>query len=527
MRSDSWLRPGAGSVGAGPAALLGLGAVAAGLGIGQLAATFGAAASSPVLAVSAVAVDLTPRWLKEFATSTFGTRDKAVLLGVALAVVALLGAAVGVVAARSRVLGGVLLAGFTALGMAAALSRPPAGPSWALPSVLAGLVTGGLFLGTLARLAGELSSGLARRSGDRRAAEGPDRRAVLRVAGGAAVLGLAGALAGRGVAMLRGGVSAARAALRLPAPASSAPSAAGATEVGVPGVVPFLVPNRRFYRIDTALVVPQVSPDSWRLRVHGMVAREVVLTWAELLAGPLVERDLTLACVSNPVGGDLVGNARWLGLPLAPLLRRAGPAADADMVLSTSVDGWTAGTPLAVLLDGRDALLAVGMNGVPLPVEHGFPVRLVVPGLYGYVSATKWVVDLEVTRFDRAEGYWTPRGWSPLGPVKTSSRIDVPRDGDRLRPGRVPVAGVAWAQHRGVRSVQVRVDDGPWQEARTAAVPSADTWRQWVLDWQATSGSHALSVRAVDGPGAVQIGEPTDAAPDGATGWHTITVHVG
>ncbi len=290
--------------------------------------------------------------------------------------------------------------------------------------------------------------------------------------------------------------------------------------------MPFRVPNGDFYRIDTALVVPSVRAADWRLRIHGMVQREVELDFAGLLAQPLVERDVTLCCVSNEVGGDLVGNARWLGLPIGPLLAQAGPAAEADMVLSTSADGWTASTPLDVLTDGRDALLAVGMNGEPLPIEHGFPVRMVVPGLYGYVSATKWVVDLEVTRFDRAQAYWTPRGWSARGPVKTQSRIDVPGDGARVRAGRVAVAGVAWAQSRGIRAVEVRVDEGPWAPARLGAEASVDTWRQWVFAWDAAPGRHTLQVRATDRRGDVQTGDQAPPTPDGATGWHTIEVTV-
>jgi DMSO/TMAO reductase YedYZ molybdopterin-dependent catalytic subunit len=286
------------------------------------------------------------------------------------------------------------------------------------------------------------------------------------------------------------------------------------------------VPNADFYRIDTAAVVPRVSTEGWRLRIHGMVEREVTLDWAGLIAGQLVERDVTLVCVSNEVGDQLIGNARWLGLPIGPLLKQAGPAADADMVLSTSADGWTASTPLDVLTDGRDALLAIGMNGDPLPIEHGFPVRMVVPGLYGYVSATKWVVDLEVTRFDRAQGYWTPRGWSARGPVKTQSRIDVPRPGARVQAGRVAVAGVAWAQHRGVKGVEVRVDDGAWQAAELGTEDTIDTWRQWVFRWDAPAGHHKIFVRAIDGTGAVQTGDEAPPAPDGATGWHEIEVDV-
>jgi DMSO/TMAO reductase YedYZ molybdopterin-dependent catalytic subunit len=322
------------------------------------------------------------------------------------------------------------------------------------------------------------------------------------------------------------GVDTSRAAVQLPAPVDPAPALPAGVEVGVAGVAPFRVPADDFYRIDTALVVPRVRAEDWRLRIHGMVDREVSLDFAALLASPLVERDVTLVCVSNEVGGDLIGNARWLGLPLGPLLRQAGPHKDADMVLSTSTDGFTCSTPLAALTDGRDALLAVGMNGEPLPVEHGFPVRMVVPGLYGYVSATKWVTDLEVTRFDRAQAYWTPRGWSARGPVKTESRIDVPRQGEGVRAGQVAVAGVAWAQHVGIDRVEVRVDGGAWQPARLATEASIDTWRQWVFAWDAVPGRHTLQVRATDRRGAPQTGDEAPPAPDGATGWHTVTVDV-
>jgi DMSO/TMAO reductase YedYZ molybdopterin-dependent catalytic subunit len=322
-------------------------------------------------------------------------------------------------------------------------------------------------------------------------------------------------------------VQAGRAALRLPAPVGAGPTAAELASVDVPGISPMLTPPRTFYRIDTALSVPQVSPGDWHLRVHGMVEHELDLSFDDLLALPMIERLTTLTCVSNDVGGDLVGNQVWLGHPLRELLARARPLAGADMVLSTSADGWTAGTPLEALTDpGRDALLAVGMGGEPLPVEHGFPVRMVVPGLYGYVSATKWVVDLEVTRFDQAQGYWTPRGWAERGPVKTQSRIDVPRAGRTVRAGPVTVAGVAWAQHRGIERVEVRVDDGAWREARLAAGGTIDTWRQWTLTWDAVAGDHTLQVRATDGSGAVQTGEQAPPAPDGATGWHTVQVTV-
>jgi hypothetical protein len=272
------------------------------------------------------------------------------------------------------------------------------------------------------------------------------------------------------------------------------------------------------------LSLPGLEPGQWQLRVHGLVEREVVIDYPTLLASDLVEAYVTLTCVSNGIGAGLAGNARWLGMPIRDLLAQAGPLPEADMVLSRSSDGWTASTPLSVLTDDRDALLAVGMNGQPLPLEHGFPVRMVVPGLYGYVSATKWVVDLEVTRFDRAVAYWTSRGWAERAPVKTASRIDVPADRASVAAGPVVVAGVAWAQHRGITGVQLQIDELPWQSATLAETVGPDSWRQWSFDWVAEPGEHRLRVRAVDETGEPQTGDVSPPAPDGATGWHTIEV---
>jgi DMSO/TMAO reductase YedYZ molybdopterin-dependent catalytic subunit len=298
-------------------------------------------------------------------------------------------------------------------------------------------------------------------------------------------------------------------------------------ELGLDGLAPYVTPNDSFYRIDTALQVPQVEAASWSIKVTGMVEQEIELSWDELLALPLEEHVVTLACVSNEVGGELIGNAVWLGYPIRELLARAKPTAGADMVLSRSTDGFTAGTPLEALQDAdRVGILAVGMNGAPLPVEHGYPVRMVVAGLYGYVSATKWVVELNVTRFADAEGYWTPRGWTALGPIKTESRIDVPRAGASVSSGTVPVAGVAWAQHTGIEKVEVRIDDADWAEARLADSAGIDTWVQWVYEWQAQPGSHTIAVRATDRSGYTQTSDEAPPAPDGATGWDTVGVSV-
>ncbi|SCE94489.1 DMSO/TMAO reductase YedYZ, molybdopterin-dependent catalytic subunit [Micromonospora matsumotoense] len=351
------------------------------------------------------------------------------------------------------------------------------------------------------------------------------RRRFLRgaglLAGAATVVGLGGHwLAGRR------GVSAAREAVALPTPSAVAPTVPPGADLSLAQLAPYTTPNGGFYRIDTALVVPQVDPATWRLRIHGRVRNPIELTFAELLARPMVERYVTLACVSNEVGGDLIGNARWLGVPIRELLDEAEPEEGADQVVGRSVDGWTCGTPTAALRDGRDALLAVGMNGEPLPVEHGFPVRMVVPGLYGYVSACKWVTELELTSFADFDAYWVPRGWSAQGPVKTQSRIDTPRPRNRLSAGEVVVAGVAWAQHRGISRVEVRVDGGGWQEATLAPAVSVDTWVQWSWRWPATAGEHTLQVRATDRDGETQTPLAAPVAPDGATGWHSVTVTV-
>lgn len=358
---------------------------------------------------------------------------------------------------------------------------------------------------------------------------GASRRALLL---GGLGLGLGGASALAGCTAPSGGPSSSAppgsgtgALPPLPSPGARAVLPEG-VELGVDGVVPFRVPTEDFFQIDTTRGLPRVDASTWRLRIHGEVDRELRLTYADLLARPMIERDLTISCVSNEVGGDLIGNALWLGTRIAPILAEAGPRAGADMVLSTSYDGWTASTPIEVLRDDRDALFAVGMNGQVLPERHGHPVRMVVPGLYGFVSATKWLVDLEVTRFADAKAYWSTRGWSERGPVKLSSRIDVPRYGARVPAGTVAVGGVAWSPHVGIRAVEVRVDGGDWQPARLGAVPSADTWRQWAFTWQAVAGDHELSVRAIDAAGQVQTGEVAPVDPDGATGWHSIEVKV-
>jgi hypothetical protein len=291
-------------------------------------------------------------------------------------------------------------------------------------------------------------------------------------------------------------------------------------------VTPFRVPNADFYRVDTALTVPAVDPATWTLAVGGMVDRPYTLSYDDLLAMPLVERDLTLTCVSNEVGGQYAGNARWLGVRVKDLLAHAGVDPRADQLLSRSVDGWTASTPIAAVTDGRDAIVAVAMNGEPLPAEHGFPARMVVPGLYGFVSATKWLVALEPSTYAQEQAYWTRRGWATDAPVRTMARIDVPQPLATVSAGRVAVAGVCWAQHRGIDGVEVQVDDGPWRTARLGSVPSDDTWRQWVIAWDAAPGRHTVRARATDGRGRTQPAARLTPFPSGAQGWHEVVVTV-
>jgi DMSO/TMAO reductase YedYZ molybdopterin-dependent catalytic subunit len=468
---------------------------------------------SPVFAVGGAFVDRTPPWLKDFAITTFGTHDKvALIVAMALFLVAVC-AVIGIVGEGRHTAGMVAFALVGAIGMLAVLSRPHAETLDLLPTVI-GTAAGLWALSILWQRAAEAAHGTTL-----------DRRRFLLGGAGITVVGIAAATFGQSLGQGARQAAASRSTVRLPKPVRPVVIPAGA-QLPVKGITPYIMPNADFYRIDTALVVPQLDATTWSLKVHGMVDREVTLSWASLLTKPMQDALVTLMCVSNEVGGNLTGNAVWTGWPVRELLKMAGPKPGADMVLSTSSDGWTAGTPLSVLTDDRSAVLAIAMNGQPLPFEHGFPARLVVPGLYGYVSATKWVTDLKVTTFTQDQGYWTPRGWSEFGPVKTESRIDVPSAGARVSAGRVAVAGIAWAQHRGIKAVEVRVDDGAWQPARLADEPSIDSWRQWVLPWQAVTGSHTITVRATDAEGVVQTQTQAPPPPDGATGWHTITVNV-
>jgi DMSO/TMAO reductase YedYZ molybdopterin-dependent catalytic subunit len=504
----------------------GLLAAAAALGVAQLVAGLIGPLGGPVVAVGQVAINLTPVPVKDFVIARAGSHDKQVLVGGILIVLVAFAAVVGMLALRRLGYGLAGLAVFGALGAAAAITRPNAGVQDVVPT-LAGVAVATVALVLLVRAAARpwppAAAGRsvpAGRSGPR-----PDRRRFLALAAGTAALAAASGLAGQSL-LGRFNVAKLRDAVRLPAPAKRAPAVAAGAQLQVPGITPFFTSNASFYRVDTELVLPQISPDQWTLRVHGMVARPIDLTFGDLLRRPLTEADITLACVSNQVGGTLAGNARWLGASLAALLREAGVRAGADQILSTSNDGWTCGTPTEVVMADPDALLAVGMNGQPLPIAHGFPARMIVPGLFGYVSATKWVTDLELTTFAAQRSYWAQRGYSAQAPIKTMSRIDVPKPLQQVHAGRVAVAGVAWAPHRGIDAVQVRVDSGPWRDARLSAPDGINTWRQWVWPWDASSGLHQLEVRATDGTGAVQPAKRVGVFPNGATGWDSTVVTV-
>ncbi len=536
------------------------------LGVGQLVAGIGRPQGSPVAAVGSAAIDHTPPPVKNFAISVFGSHDKTVLIIGILVVLAVLSAIIGVAAMRSLRYGYIGLAIFAVIGLAAALTRPDASPWDVLPTVI-GALAGAYALRLLVRaaggqvprgraMAGTGQAAVSRPARSRGTAPQPDfivpadpsrpapgdpvspqpgppsgepvpwqpgRRSFLTAGVVALAAGGVGTLAGRSLSE-RSSVSAALSTIRFPKAAHPVPPLPGGVNLGIKGLSSFITPNSSFYRVDTALLLPQVAPQSWTLRIHGMVEREITINFDELLKRPLTEDYITLCCVSNPVAGPYIGNAKWLGASLASLLREARPRAGAEQLLCTSVDGFTSGTPLATVMDGRDALLAVAMNGAPLPVAHGFPARMVVPGLYGYVSATKWVTDIKVTTFRGELAYWAQRGWSQRAPIKTESRIDVP--GGSVSAGRTPVAGVAWAQHKGIDAVHVRVDRGPWQQARLAAVPGIDTWRQWVWEWDATHGTHVIEARATDATGYTQTAAAEPPEPNGASGYPSVTVSV-
>ncbi|MEA5366486.1 molybdopterin-dependent oxidoreductase [Amycolatopsis sp., V23-08] len=499
------------------AAFTGVLALAAALAAGHLVAGFISINASPYLAVGNGAIDLTPIELKDFAVRTFGTYDKLVLLGSMAVVMVGVAALAGVLSRRSPVPGTVLIALFGLVGAFAVYQRPDL-TVVALLAPIASLVVGVAVFLLLHRIAPRVW-----REPDTDEKTGTSRRAFL--------LGGAGVVVGAGAAGLGGQLisssrdaTASRAAVGKLIPARTAPMIPADADFSKLGTPPFLTPNDKFYRVDTALSVPQVRTEDWSLRLHGMVDREVRFSYNDIRNRPLVERTVTMTCVSNEVGGDYVSTSNFIGVDLADLLAEAGVKPGAEQLFCTSVDGWTSGTPVAAAQDrGRGAMLAIGMNGEPLPLEHGFPARLVTPGLFGYVSATKWVVDIEVTTWAARQAYWLKRGWSKEAPIKTESRFDSHRGFASVPQGKTRVAGVAWAQHTGIEKVEVRVDQGPWQETMLSQEVNLNTWRMWWTEVDLPTGVHQVFCRATDKSGYTQTDMRAGTVPDGATGWHNVT----
>ncbi len=469
-------------------------------------------------------IDSVPTAIKDWAIATFGTNDKLVLLIGITVVTVLLGALVGILARRRFWIAIVAFIGFGALASMAAIRDPRVSLGTAvIPAGLAA-ITG---LASLQWLYGLTPEPEESADSDEAASIGISRRRA--ILGIGAVFGLAALSAGigRGLVERAKRTAAGRGEVALPAPVDPLPAVHSGAEMSIEGLSPVITPNEEFYRIDTAFSVPRVDIQEWSLSVQGMVDRPYSIDYFDLLEMRMVERDVTLSCVSNQVGGDLVGNARWLGVPLVEILDRAGVQAGAEQLVGRSVDDFTVGFPVEAVYDGREALVAVGMNGEPLPIEHGFPVRLVVAGLYGYVSATKWLSSIELTGWDDFDAYWIPRGWSKEAPIKTQSRIDTPSSFQQITTGPGQVAGVAWAPTRGISKVEVQLGEGTdWIEARLSEPLSANSWLQWSVDWDAPEGTHQLAVRATDGEGNRQTDQIRPPAPDGATGWHTIEVTV-
>jgi DMSO/TMAO reductase YedYZ molybdopterin-dependent catalytic subunit len=520
------------------AALAGLISGAVFLAAAELFALIFARSASPILAIGGFVIDIVPQPFKEFAIATFGEYDKiALLAGLGLAVV--IASAIGGILQLVRPpLGVVALVIAGALSTAAIVTRAGVTPLAFLPPVL-GTIAGSIIIVLLVRRlrawrtsvapvgVDRVDDGDADADADAPAIAKPiGRRQFFLLAGIAGASAVIVGVASRAVSMTVASVANIRDALKLPSPGTKVTVPQGA-ELDIPGLSELFNPNKDFYRVDTALTVPTIDPSTWRLVIDGMVDQRVEMSFQDILDMGVDEYAITLTCVSNEVGGELVGNAMWLGVPLRDVLKKAGVKSGADMVLSKSVDGYTASTPLSALTDDNlDAILAVGMNGEPLPLEHGFPVRMVVPGLYGYVSATKWLTELKVTTFEKDEAYWTPRGYSAEAPIKFSSRIDTPKLGSAVDAGKIPIAGVAWAQSVGIERVEVKIDEGDWTPATLSTPINEDTWVQWFLEWDATPGTHYVAVRAVNKNGDLQIEERAAIAPNGSSGWQRSLVRV-
>ena len=471
---------------------------------------------SAIAAVGGVVVDSSPRFVKEFAIAVFGTADKGALAIGTVIIGLLIGWFLGRAAPQRPWLPPVAFGMFAVLGIFASLTEPLINP---VLTVLAILLAAGAGLAVLRLLLRDEEAPTDALAAD------PQRRQFIAKAAGLGTVAAVAGLGGRQLIIARSeevrqSVALPVAELTLPTPPPEAQFAS------IPNLTPIVVPNDEFYRIDTALVVPRPDPESWRLKITGMVDREVEFSLDDLMKRPLYEQYVTISCVSNEVGGDLVGNAKWTGVRLVDLLDEAGVQPAAEQLVGRSVDGWTAGFPVELAFDGRDPLLAIGMNGEPLPPRHGFPARLIVPGLYGYVSATKWIEEIELTTWDGFDGYWIPRGWAKEAPVKTQSRIDHPRNGQTVAEDPLVIAGVAWAPTRGIEKVEVQLDDGEWIECELTAPLSDKAWVQWKVEVPTQAGTHEARVRATDGTGVTQTAERSRPAPDGATGHHLISFEV-
>lgn len=532
------------------AAVAGVVSAAAFLAVAEVVALIVARDGSPIIAVGSFVIDIVPQPFKEFAIATFGEYDKiALLAGLGLAVV-IAAAIAGVLQYLKPPLGVIALLVAGGLSLAAILTRAAAtGFSWLPPlaGTIAGCIVLTMLITRLRRWATDAATAAAATAEAEASApekttsapqlrEAPivhpkvgasvDRRSFFRFTAIAGFSAIAVGVGARIASAATSSVNAVRNALKLPTPRTTVTIPAGA-ELDIPGITPLITPNADFYRVDTALTVPSIDPSTWRLVIDGMVDERIELSFDDLVAMGVDEYAITLTCVSNEVGGNLVGNATWLGVPVRDVLALAGPQSGADMVLSQSVDGYTASTPLASLTDdGLDAILAIAMNGEPLPLEHGFPVRMVVPGLYGYVSATKWLTELKVTTFADDEAYWTPRGYSAEAPIKFASRIDTPRIDQAIPAGLTPIAGVAWAQTVGIERVEVSIDDGEWLPATLSTPINDNTWVQWFVEWDATPGVHYVACRAVNKNGDLQIEERAPIAPNGSSGWERALIRV-
>ena len=498
------------------------GAAAAGLALGltEFAAGLFSRVPSVISAVGSVVVDWTPGPVERFAINNFGTADKAVLAIGTVIIGVIAGFFIGRAGWKRPPIAAASFGVFGLVGVVAGLQEPLINAAGTVIVVVLSALAGWLFLrSSLGLLAApepdEPTDGVP---------EDPGRRQFAAAVAGVSAAGLVGGYVGRSLIIARS--ERVRESTGLPLPETRVAGPSAANFFTVENLEQIVVPNDDFYRIDTALVVPRPDPESWRLRITGMVDTEMEYSLEDLFAMDLHERYVTISCVSNNVGGDLVGNAKWTGVKLVDLLDQAGVSPEATQIVGRSVDGWTAGFPTEVAFDGRDPLLAVGMNGVPLPARHGFPARLIVPGLYGYVSATKWIEEIELTRWEDFDGYWIPRGWAKEGPIKTQSRIDAPRSGKEIPGSPAVLAGVAWAPLKGIERVEVRIDEGEWHDADLTTPLSDASWVQWKVEVPLAAGSHFADVRATDGEGHTQGEKRVRSDPNGAEGWHRKSFRV-